>query len=107
MEQLPRGCSHGATSRSYGLLEFRLNNLSDPEVVITRRYLATLSTLEMAVPAASNNLDTNQASMWTRNDDELTDRIRLFDEWRRRFCGFLGVTAGPALKSGSSAALVV
>jgi hypothetical protein len=36
----------------------------------------------------------------------LTDRIRLFDEWRRRLCGFLGVAAGPALSSGTAALIV-
>jgi hypothetical protein len=85
----------------YGLLEFRLNNLSASEVVITRRYLGTLLTLESAVPATSDNLDTDQASMWTRNKNELGERLRLLDEWRKRLCGFLGVAAGPALSSGS------
>ncbi len=90
----------------YGLLEFRLTNLSDSEIVIARRYLGNLTVLELAVPAASDNLDTDQASMWTRNKDELTDRIRLFDEWRRRLCGFLGVPAGPALSSGTASLIV-
>jgi hypothetical protein len=44
--------------------------------------------------------------MWTRNKDELSDRLRLLDEWRRRLCGFLGVESGPAL-SGGTIALVV
>jgi hypothetical protein len=91
----------------FGLLEFRLTNLSSSEIVVARRYLGNLTTLEMAVPAASENLDTDQASMWTRNKDELADRIRLFDEWRRRLCGFLGVPTGPALSSGGTASLIV
>ena len=74
--------------------------------MIARRYLGNLTVLELAVPAASDNLDTDQASMWTRNKDELTDRIRLFDEWRRRLCGFLGVPAGPALSSGTASLIV-
>jgi hypothetical protein len=85
----------------YGLLEFRLTNLSDCEIVIARRYLGTLTTLELAVPTASDNLDTDQAAVWTRNKDEVTDRIKLLDEWSRRLCGFLGVPAGPALSSGT------
>ena len=55
----------------YGLLEFRLNNISTSEIVIARRYLGTLVALELAVPAASDNLDTDQASMWTRNKEEV------------------------------------
>jgi hypothetical protein len=90
----------------YGLLEFRLSNLSDSEIAIVRRYLGTLTTLEVAVPATSDSLDTDQASMWTRNKDEVADRLRLLDEWRRRLCGFLGVASGPAL-SGGAVALTV
>jgi hypothetical protein len=90
----------------YGILEFRLTNLSDSEIAIARRYLGNLTTLELAVPAASDNLDTDQASMWTRNKSELSDRIQLFDGWRRRLCGFLGVATGPALSSGTASLIV-
>ncbi len=102
----PTGMQSWRYFQVYGLLEFRLTNLSGSEIVIVRRYLANLTALELAVPAASDNLDTDQASMWTRNKDELTDRIRLFDEWRRRLCGFLGVPAGPALTSGTASLIV-
>jgi hypothetical protein len=90
----------------YGTLEFRVSNLSASEIMIVRRYLGSLVTLELAVPAASDNLDTDQASIWTRNRDELSDRVRLFDEWRRRLCGFIGVPAGPALSSGTASLVV-
>ncbi len=93
--------SSGAQSwryfQSYGQLEFRLANLADAEIIVVRRYLGTLTALELAVPAISEHLDTDQASMWTRNKDELGDRIRLLDEWRRRLRGFLGIAEGPAL----------
>jgi hypothetical protein len=102
----PSGLHSWRYFQVYGLLEFRVAHLSDSEICIVRRYLATLTTLEIAVPATSENLDTDQASMWTRNKDELADRIRLLDEWRRRLCGFLGVTVGPDL-SGGTVALVV
>jgi hypothetical protein len=102
----PSGVQSWRYFQVYGLLEFRLTNFSDPEIVIARRYLGNLTVLELAVPAASDNLDTDQASMWTRNKDELTDRIRLFDEWRRRLCGFLGVQAGPALSRGTASLIV-
>ncbi|MEA2738519.1 MAG: hypothetical protein QOH05_1826, partial [Acetobacteraceae bacterium] len=75
-------------------------------IVVARRYLVNLTTLELAVPGASDNLDTDQASMWTRNKDEVLNRIGLLDEWRRRLCGFLGVTAGPALTSGTATLIV-
>lgn len=102
----PTGMQSWRYFQVYGMLEFRMTNLSDPEIVVVRRYLGTLTTLELAVPTASANLDTDQASMWTRNRDEPADRIRLLDEWRGRLCGFLGVRPGPAL-SGGAIALVV
>jgi hypothetical protein len=102
----PTGLQSWRYFQVYGLLEFRIAHLSDSEMAIARRYLATLTTLEIAVPATSENLDTDQASMWTRNKDELADRIRLLDEWRRRLCGFLGIPVGPDL-SGGTVALVV
>jgi hypothetical protein len=90
----------------YGLLEFRINNLSDAEAAVVRRYLGSLTVLELAVPRAGDNLDTDQASVWIRNKDEVRDRTRLFDDWRRRLCGFFGVPPGPAL-SDSGISLVV
>jgi hypothetical protein len=92
--------------QAYGLLEFRMNNLSDAETTVVRRYLGTLTVLEFAVPRAGDNLDTDQAAVWTRNRDELRDRGRLFDDWRRRLCGFLGIPPGPALAAGGISVIV-
>jgi hypothetical protein len=85
----------------YGLLEYRLLYLSNAEEEVARRYLATLSTLERAVVESSGNLDTEQAAAWTHNRDEVRDRVRLLDDWRRRLCGFMGVPPGTALGSGN------
>jgi hypothetical protein len=93
--------------QAYGLLEFRLNNLADAELAVLRRYLQTLLGLEAAIPQAAENLDTDQAAIWTRNRHEAQDRAALFDDWRRRLCGFLGIPSGPALASGGSLTLVV
>jgi hypothetical protein len=86
---------------AYGLLEFRMNNLSADEVTVVANYLLTLAQLECAVTSTSNVLDTAQASVWTRNPAELRERTALFDDWRRRLCGFLGVPPGPALGDGT------
>ncbi|MGH3669091.1 MAG: hypothetical protein ACRDSH_00425 [Pseudonocardiaceae bacterium] len=88
------------------MLEFRINNLSSAEETVVRRYLAQLVTLEFAVPRAGYGLDTDQASVWTRNRTEPRDRAQLFDDWRRRLCGFLGVPPGPALSDGGIALVV-
>lgn len=83
--------------QAYGTLEYRMNNLAPAEVAVTLQYISTLATLEVAVPRTSENLDTESAVAWTHNADEMRDRTNLFENWRRRLCGFLGVPPGPAL----------
>lgn len=83
--------------QAYGTLEYRMNNLSPAEIAVTLQYLTTLNMLESAIPPTSDNLDTESAAAWTHNANETRDRTNLFDSWRRRLCGFLGVPAGPAL----------
>jgi hypothetical protein len=85
----------------YGLLEYRLNNLAECELDVIRTYLTTLASLEIAIPRASDNLDTNQAAVWVRNQNEFRDRERLFDDWRIRLCAFLGIPPGPGLRSNT------
>lgn len=94
--------------RQYLALEYRLNHLSQAEGgVVVNTYLANLATLETAIPAAGGNLDTDQAAIWKRNRDEVRDRERLFDAWRRRLCGFLGLPPGPHLGGSGQIALAV
>jgi hypothetical protein len=102
----PTGSESWRFFQVYGLLEFRMNNLSQSETGIVRRYLVALHGLEAAVPHSGENLDTDQAGVWTRNSDEVRDRERLFDGWCRRLCGFFGIPRGPAL-TGSGITLVV
>lgn len=93
--------------RTYMALEYRLQHMSQNEgTVVANIYLANLYSLEMAVPAASQNLDTDQAAVWKHNPREVADRLQLFDVWRRRLCDFLGVPPGPNF-GGCSNALVV
>jgi hypothetical protein len=93
--------------QAYGLLEYRLLRMSDPESAVVRNYLATLAVLEAAIPGASASLDTAEASVWTRNPEEVAERTRLFDDWRRRLCGFLGIPSGPALGDQAALRLIV
>ena len=96
----PAGFDNWRFYQVYGLLEFRLNNLSAAETNVVLTYLAQLTALEFAVPRAAEGMDTDQAAVWTRNRTEARDRARLFDNWRRRLCGFLGIPPGPALTDG-------
>lgn len=86
--------------QAYGLMEYRLNRLSGAEEAVARQYLATLAELEAAIPQAGAMLDTDEAAVWKRNRHELRERTSLFDDWRRRMCGFLGLPPGPALRDG-------
>jgi hypothetical protein len=82
---------------AYGALEYRMNNLAPEEEAVVLNYLATLYALEQAVPSASNNLDSDAAATWRHNNNEIGDRLRLLDTWRRRLCAFLGVPPGEGL----------
>jgi hypothetical protein len=94
--------------QAYGLMEFRLNNLAPSELVVVRQYLATLSGLEIAIPEAGANLMTDAAAAWQHNKDEVAQRSALYDNWRRRLCGFLGLPPGPTLgNGGNNIAMVV
>jgi len=92
---------------AYGMLEYRLNNLSAAEFQVLRQYVAQLYTLETAIPSTSDNLDTDQAAVWFHNKNELRDREQLFDAWRKRLCGFLGIPPGPALNVGGGPRVIV
>ncbi len=91
---------------AYGALEYRMSNLSSNEVAVVVTYLATLTQLELAVVGASDNLDSDAAASWTHNKYEVSDRLRLFDSWRRRLCAFLGVPPGEGL-AAAGVSLVV
>lgn len=95
--------------QAYGTLEYRMANLQPAEeTVITTIYLPNLYTLELAVPGAGGNLDTDQAAVWTHNKNEVRDRTQLFNQYRRELCKFLGVPPGPGLSGGgNSVSLVV
>jgi hypothetical protein len=91
---------------AYGALEYRMNNLSTAEMAVVVTYLATLGQLEQVVPTASDNLDSDAAATWSHNRNEVTDRLRLLDGWRRRLCAFLGVPPGEGL-GGAGLSLVI
>ena len=75
-------------------VDHRLTQLSGAELAVLRDYLTTLRSLEQAIPAAAENLDTAQVAVWSHNPNELRDRTRLFDDWCQRLCNFLGIAPG-------------
>ena len=92
--------------QAYGTLEYRMNNLAPAEVAVVVNYLATLNALEAAIPLASGNLDTEAAASWQHNQQEVRDRAALFDTWRRRLCGFVGLKPGPAMETSGITLIV-
>ncbi|MCQ8277783.1 hypothetical protein NFI95_04910 [Acetobacteraceae bacterium KSS8] len=96
------GMSSWRFFEAYGTLEYRMTNMSSSELQVVRQKLATLYQLDQAIPAAAQNLDTDQAAVWTRNRSEVLDRTRLFEDWCRRLAAFIGVPPGPALRTATS-----
>ena len=91
--------------QAYGMLEFRLTNMVAEELQVVRLYLSNCYILEAAIPAATANIGTAQAAVWTRNPQELRDRTQLYNAYRRQFCGFFGVPPGPDL--GATGAITI
>lgn len=92
--------------RQMSLIE-RLSSLSaSEESVLINTYLTNLNTLESAIIGAAANLDTDEAAVWKHNKQEVQDRERLFDSWRRRMCAFLGFAPGPGIGSSAQISLV-
>src|SRR6185312_10025014 len=77
--------------------------LPEEETTLTTVYLPNLATLETAIVGAGANLDTDQASVWKHNKDEVSDRIGLYNKWRREMCAFIGLPPGPGLGDGGMA----
>jgi hypothetical protein len=84
-------------------LQHRLTNMKpEEESILINSYLTPLATMESAIPATGDNLDTEQAAVWKWNKNEARDRKNLFDDWRRRMCYFIGVAPGPSLGNGGA-----
>ena len=82
-------------------LQHRLTNLRpEEETTLINVFLTNLATLESAIVGAGDNLDTDQAAVWTRNKTEVSDRTKLYNQWRREMCGFIGIAPGPYLGNG-------
>ena len=92
----------------YGMVQMslynRLTTLSvAEELILTSNYLVNLTKLEQDILGASANMDTEKASVWTWNRHEVSDRVSLYNKWRRDMCAFLGLRPGPALGDGTLA----
>jgi hypothetical protein len=83
-------------------LYHRLTNLRPEEETILVNFLTKISGLETAVTDSSDNLDTDQAAVWFHNKNEVSDRMKLYNLWRRQMCEFIGIAPGPNLGQGGT-----
>jgi len=90
------------TSGRYQTLAHRLKTLRAEEEAIVASYLVTLASLENGIARAADNLDTDKAAVWHRNRSEVSDRTRLYNQWRHQLCGLLGIPPGPSLSNGAT-----
>ncbi len=93
--------------QAYGLLEYRMNNLSAYEAQEVRGRVTEIMVLDAAVPGAGSNLDTDAASVWTHNKQEVRDRQQLLELRCKRLCQAVGVPPGPEFGCGNGVRLVV
>lgn len=91
----------------YGSLEYRMNNLSPEEETVAQTYLSQLNTMEQNIVNAQDNLDTEQAAVWSRNKSEIVERMSLYAAWARRLAAFMGVPVGPSFAGGSHSVTIV
>lgn len=66
----------------------------DEEAVLRTVYLAPLARLEVAIPNASDTLNTESAAVWKRNPVETAERAVLFRSIRMAMCRYLGIEPG-------------
>ena len=92
-----------------GQLEFRLANCAPAEAQAIRQMISEAQPLRLGILGAAANLDTDVAAVWTRNRSEVSDRKRLYNDWRLELCDFLGVAPGPGLtrQGGGSGRIVI
>jgi hypothetical protein len=84
-------------------LDYICSQMIDAEIVVVRtNFLTILVGLESAIDGAGTNLDTDSASVWTHNKNEVADRADLYDRKRRNLCAFLNVVPGPGINDGNS-----
>lgn len=90
------------TSGRFQTLAHRLTSLRAEEEAIVANFLVMLAGLESGITRAADNLDTDKAAVWQRNRSEVSDRTRLYNQWRRLLCGLLGIPPGPSLGNGTT-----
>lgn len=93
--------------QAYGLIEFRFLHMTSDEETVVLDHLTKCLQLETDIYGVRENIDTAAAAVWTRNPDELRERVALLNYWRNRICQFFGVPAGPHMGGSRNVQLVI
>jgi hypothetical protein len=94
--------------QQYGLLEFRMNNMTpEEEAVVINNYLTNLNQLEADIPSVRNNMDMKQGAVYYWNTNEHRDREYLYMSWRQKLCQFIGINYGEGLGKGSQISISI
>ena len=89
----------------YGLMEYRLANMSQAEgAIVVDTYLANFIQAEQDIPAALQNLAFDQIAVLTRNKTQAAETVATMAFWGQRMCDFFGIPPGQGLASVSSGA---
>ncbi len=94
-----RGDAYGILYTTiYGQLNFLLSTISpEAENDIRTLYLPKLVILEEAIFDITDNLDTKQAAVYYWNENEISDRERLYKKARMMLCDVIGNWMGSPL----------
>lgn len=93
--------------QSSGTLDYRISVLVPVEIKVVIQYIETLLVLEANLPQDNMGDVIVDTTTWRPDIDEVRSKHSMFDDWRRRLCGFLGVPAGPKLLSPGAISLSV
>lgn len=86
----------------YQNLEWKMDNLVDDEVALLQgQMIPFLNQLEQDIYKSRENLDTDKAAVWFRNDQEPWDRQDLYNYHRALLCSFMQLPAGPFFVASS------
>lgn len=80
---------------AYGLMEFRMYNMTPQEEDEIRTLLAQTLTCEQNILNVSQDMDTAAAGPWKRNPKQLAENRSLFTEWRFKLLAFFALEPGP------------
>ncbi len=83
-------------------LDDQIAGMSDAEqALVVSEFLAVLPGLKSAIDNATSTLYVATAGPFTRNPEEMTERVRQYTLLRQQLCAFIGCPPGDQLVTGN------